>query len=243
MNHEQNCALAAGLVDTMASMLRGADLSTPVPTCPGWDLGRLVVHLGGIHRWAAQLVEARPQERMAPVKGERGDDIVAWFAAGSALMAGMASAPADAPMWAWGTDQRVRFWSRRMVHETAIHLADAALALGRAPEIDAAIAVDGIDEFLENLPSATFSATVANIRGSDSIHLHGTDTDHAEWMIQLTDDGFRWDHSHGKGTVAVRGTALDLYLLVWGRCELDTGSFECFGDTGVMRFWLDNAKI
>jgi len=241
--HQQHCAVAATLIDQMAGMLRGVDLSTPVPTCPGWDLQRLVVHLGGIHRWAAQLVEARAPERAAPVKSDRGDDLVEWLAAGALPVAAMAAAPGDDAMWSWGADQHVRFWSRRMVHETAVHFADAAMAVGEPLHLDAALAIDGIDELLENLPYATFSESVRNLRGADSIHLHGTDTDHAEWMIQLHDAGFSWEHAHGKGSVAVRGTAIDLYLLLWGRRSLQSGAFETFGDESVMRFWLEHARV
>jgi hypothetical protein len=45
-----------------------------------------------------------------------------------------------------------RCWSRRMVHETALHRVDAELALGVEPRIHLAVAVDGVGEFLENLP-------------------------------------------------------------------------------------------
>ena len=243
MDHQKNCAIAASLIDRMAGLLRGADLSTPVPTCPGWDLGRLVTHVGGIHRWAVQLVESLAQERLAPAKSERGEDLVAWLAAGALPVAGLVSAnPADR-MWAWGKDQTVGFWSRRLVHETAVHYADAAIALGVEPQIEAPIAIDGIDENLENLPFAAWSPTVANLRGTDSIHLHGTDTEGAEWMIQLNDGGFTFDHAHGKGSVAVRGSAADLYLLLQGRRTLDSGRFELFGDSAVIEFWLANAKF
>jgi uncharacterized protein (TIGR03083 family) len=243
MNHRENCALAASLVTRTADLLRGADLATPVPTCPGWDLGRLVVHLGGVHRWATQMVASLAQERQTPVKADRGPDLVAWLASGADLVAGMAAADPDAPMWAWGKDQHVRFWSRRMVHETAVHYADAAIALGAAAHLEAAVAIDGIDELLENLPYAAFSPNVANLKGEGSIHLHGTDADHAEWMISLSDDGYTVDHSHGKGSVAVRGPVADLYLLMSNRRALHDPMFEIFGDESVVSTWLANATL
>jgi uncharacterized protein (TIGR03083 family) len=228
------------LINRTADLLRSADLSTPVPTCPAWDLSRLVTHLGGIHRWAVQLIESRAQERVAPVKGERGDDLVAWLAAGAPPVAGLASQNPDDRMWAWGKEQTVGFWSRRLVHETAIHYADAAIALGVTPQIEAEIAADGIDENLDNLPFAVWSPGIANLKGSDSIHLHG-DTDGAEWMIQLTPTGFTWEHAHGKGTVAVRGATADLYLLLQRRATLEGGRFEIFGERAVIDHWLENS--
>jgi len=243
-DHQQNCAIAATLIDRMAGLLRDADLSTPVPTCPGWDLSRLVIHLGGLPRWAVQLVTTRAQERVAPTKAERGDDLVAWLAAGALPVAGLVSENPSDRMWAWGKEQNVGFWSRRLVHETAVHYADAAFALGVEPQIEAPIAIDGIDENLENLPfAAGWSPTIANLRGTDSIHLHGTDVEDAEWMIQLNDSGYTVDHAHGKGSVAVRGAVVDLYLLLQGRRSLDSGRFELFGDRAVIDFWLANAKF
>jgi len=246
-NHQQNCALAATLIDRMAGMLRGADLSTPVPTCPGWDLSRLVTHLGGIHRWAVQLVESRAQERVAPAKGERGPDLVEWLAAGAIPVAGLAAAPAADRMWAWGKEQSVGFWSRRLVHETAIHYADAAIAVGAPVEIESDIAADGVDELLDNLPFATWNEKIAQLRGSGSLHFHGN-SDGAEWMIELNDSGYSWHHGHAKGSVAVRGTTVDLYLLLYRRLGLgDAGAegarFEVFGEREVVEHWLECAGV
>ena len=42
--------------------------------------------------------------------------------------------------------------------------------------------------------------------------------------------------------MAVRGTAVDLYLLLQGRGSLDSGRFEVFGDRAVIDFWLANAS-
>jgi hypothetical protein len=64
-------------------------------------------------------------------------------AAGAArLAATVQQAGPDARVWTWADDQTAGFWLRRMVHETVIHRADAALALRRATEI----ASDGITE-------------------------------------------------------------------------------------------------
>ena len=147
-------------------------------------------------------------------------------------------------MWAWGADQHARFWARRMLHETTIHHADALLALGREPAIEAAQAVDGVGEFLENLPHAAyFAPNVKELKGSgESLHFHCTDTE-GEWLIRLQPDGFSWEHGHGKGSVAVRGSASDLLLLVYGRLEPDPERFQVFGEEGVLARWLEHAHI
>ena len=53
------------------------------------------------------------------------------------------------PVWTFTGSRPASFWARRMAHETAVHRADAEITVGRQPEIDADIAVDGIDEWLE----------------------------------------------------------------------------------------------
>ena len=232
----------------MADLVRTAELTTPVPSCPGWDVGRLAVHVGAIHRWAAAMVAVQSpvwldRREVDDANDGRADDLAGWLAAGAALVAGMSSADPDAPMWAWGADQHVRFWPRRMLHETTVHMADVALALGVEPPIDAAVAADGIDEFLDNLPKAVrFAPKVSELRGEGSLHLHGTDGD-AEWMIEFTREGFGWRHAHGKASVAVRGRSAELLLLMYGRRRADDECFAVFGDRAVLAKWVANSAI
>lgn len=43
----------------LGELIRAADQSTPVPTCPGWTLEQLFRHVGRGDRWAAQIVRDR----------------------------------------------------------------------------------------------------------------------------------------------------------------------------------------
>jgi uncharacterized protein (TIGR03083 family) len=36
-----------------------ADAQVALPSCPGWNVGQLLRHLGGVQRWAAELVRTR----------------------------------------------------------------------------------------------------------------------------------------------------------------------------------------
>jgi hypothetical protein len=75
-------------------------------------------------------------------------------------------------------------------------------------------------------------------RVGDSLHLHATDAP-GEWTITLTEDGYSWSGGHTKATVAVRGAAADLYLLLWNRRPpADAERFEIFGDAALMDAWL-----
>src|SRR5439155_11719350 len=124
------------------------------------------------------------------------------------------AADPDAPMWAWGADQHVRFWSRRMLHETTIHRADAEFAVARDPRVDIEVAVDGVEELLENLRGAAyFRPNVAELRGDgQTLHFGCTDT-HVDWAVTLSPEGFTWRRGDGAADVSVRGDAADLLLL------------------------------
>ena len=158
-------------------------------------------------------------------------------------MTALRAASPDQPTWAWGADQHACFWQRRLLHETVIHRADADLALGREPTIDANVAIDGVDEFLDNLPHATFSRVVKDLKGEgESLHLHCTDVD-GEWLIKLNPTGFTWEHGHAKGDVAVRGAASDLLLLLYGRRKPQSEHFQIFGDAALLNRWLACSSI
>ena len=248
--HAWYCDAVAVEIARFADAVKAVDPTIQVPTCPGWTVAQLVKHTGGIHRWAERMVRERAPERLDPRQLDLGmpadkADYPDWLAAGAGpLVATLRSAAPDAPMWAWGADKHARFWSRRMLHETTVHRADAELALGREPTIDAAVAVDGIDEFLDNLPHAAyFAPNVTELRGNgESIHLHCTDTE-AEWMVTLGREGFSWEHRHAKAAVAVRGAAADLLLLMYGRRRPDSDRFEQVGDQAVLARWLEKSAI
>ena len=250
MDHAAFCSATASEIARYADLIDGADLALPVPTCPGWDLLALTKHVGMVHRWATQMMRDRATERLDFRQVDRNlpadaSGYADWVRAGGEALLTQLQAPPDSPVWTWGPGKSVGWWARRVAHETLVHRADAALAQDREPTVAPALAVDGIDEFLENLPAAgaSFAPNVAELTGQgESLHLHATDAD-GEWMITLTDDGFRWSHGHGKGDVAARGRAADLLLLVYGRLAVDDERFERFGDTTLLDRWLHLSAI
>ena len=244
--HEAYCAAVEVEISRFAEVVDGADPATPVPTCPEWTLAALTRHTGVIHRWVEHTVRNRVRERVAPrdiPAGLPGDEpgYPAWLAAGAGpLVRALRDADPATEVWTWGPGGTVGWWSRRMLHETTVHRADAELALGRAPQVDAATALDGIDEFLGNLPSyATAAKRMGDTgAGGETVHLHATDSD-GEWMIALRADGFGWERGHGKGTVAVKGTSGDLLLLTYGRLRPTDERFTVFGDDRLLAHWLE----
>ncbi|WP_030264211.1 maleylpyruvate isomerase family mycothiol-dependent enzyme [Streptomyces sp. NRRL B-24484] len=251
-----------------AAVVEGADFATPVPSCPGWTLADLVRHAGSVHRWFAVLLHGRiqepPRSRDVDLQLPAGGDAWAEWLTGSAAVAAdafRATGP-DTPMWAWGADQHARFWARRMLFETLLHRVDAELALGVRPEIDRALAVDGVDEFLTNLPFAgLFAPKVADLRADGrTIRFRPTDGD-GDWLVRLRPDGFGLDPANdGSGApgsaapgsaddgsvtadATVHGTAADLLLLVYGRLTLDADTLAHEGDADLLAHWFANSAF
>ncbi|MFG2500705.1 maleylpyruvate isomerase family mycothiol-dependent enzyme [Streptomyces sp. NPDC048441] len=249
-------AQVAAETTRFVAALRDADLTTPVPGCPGWTLADLVKHTGSVQRWFSTLLRAGiqepPQSRTVDLRlPDRQDEYPDWLAESATVAAGAFAVTEPAlPMWAWGADQHARFWARRMLFETLLHRADAELALGLGPAIDRAVAVDGIDEFLVNLPYAAFFAPkVANLRAPDrTVRFRATDGD-GDWLIRLRPDGFGLAATADAQAQAhtadatVRGSARDLLLLVYGRLNHDSTALSHEGDDDLLTHWFANSAF
>ncbi|MBV8950735.1 MAG: maleylpyruvate isomerase family mycothiol-dependent enzyme [Actinobacteria bacterium] len=234
----------------LADALRAGEVSAPVPSCPGWTIGRLVKHTGTTHRWADAIVERRSTE---PVDAKTLDlglsadaqadarQLADWFERGAAhLTVTLAAVEPDVAVWSWAGRHHASFWSRRMAQETAVHRWDGEAARGEARAIAADLAVDGIDERFDNLPATMQRSGVAMTGEGETVHLHCTDRD-GEWLVRLEADGPQVTHEHAKGDVAARGPASDVLLLVYGRVPPDR--LEVFGDVKLLRRFQELAKL
>lgn len=194
----------------------------------------LVGHLGGVHRWVIQTVGAKSFTGPPPSPDE-GTDVLSWFNEGADTLVSTLSA-LDPHEECWNFtrgEQTMAFWIRRQSHETSVHRWDAEHALGSPTPLEADLAVDGIDEFLELLAPRT------KPRGTgESIHLHATDAD-GEWLVRLTPEALEVERGHAKGDAAVKGTASDLLLWAWGRVPTDSPSLEIHGDPAVAARWQE----
>lgn len=211
-----------------------ANRKVEVPSCPGWDVEQLTNHLGRVHRWVTAMVRSRSAERLDfPARPDAVD--AEWLAEGVAeLTAALEEAGSDVAMFTFpnggGTS---RFWFRRQAEETAVHRWDAEHAVdpATARPIDTEVALVGVDELLDVL----FAGRPIELDGT--VHLHATDSPHGEWIIRLDDDRtLLVGHGHEKGDVAVRGTASDLLLWLWGR-PIPAERLEVFGDEAVLDQW------
>ena len=222
------------------------DVDAGVPGCPEWRVGDLLAHVGSVHRWVRHLVAVRATRRISPrdMDFARGPVGAPWLAEGVAdLLATFAAHDEHEPMWAWGADQHVGFWARRMLHETLVHRLDLDAATGVAAEVDASIAADAIDEFLVNLgPAAAFSPTVANLVGEDEVIAFVTEGG-PTWLVGLTPRGFAVIEESSRIDAALRGSPLDVLLTLYRRRTLEGSSCALEGRRDLLERWWDNSAL
>lgn len=234
MEHRQHLAQLELDGRRMAD-LAGGDLTAPVPTCPDWTLADLIEHTGFVHRWQTAVVRDEPHDfpdpatwRHGPSDGQSPGD---WLRAGVDDAAGaMAAADPTEPRWTWAGPGTVAWYSRRIAQETLVHRVDAELAAGvDVLPVDPLVAVDGVDEVCDVFYPAAAGRPIGGT--GETLHLHATDAD-GEWLLTMQPDHVDVARGHAKGDAAVRGAALDLLLLVWGRAPL--GEVEIFGDEALV---------
>jgi uncharacterized protein (TIGR03083 family) len=227
-----------------------ADASEPgvsIPTCPGWTMRDLLLHLGGVHRWAAahvadarrQVIDvAQPFDIVETLPAD--DELVRWFVDGhAALVATLESAPADVECFAFlPAPSPLAFWARRQAHETAIHRADAESPSGHMTPYPVEFAIDGIDELL--LGFASRPRREEPTETPRTVQLTATDAD-AQWSLSIAPPKITVDGARARADCRVRASASDLYLLLWNR--LDVHDLEATGDTTVVDLWRSTMRV
>jgi uncharacterized protein (TIGR03083 family) len=246
--------LAEGLrvqTGAFADAVDGADPDTCVPTCPQWLLRDLVAHIGQADRWAAGLVRTRAA---APIPDPRDADPGApqewsgWLRDGAAELVGaVQNADAETMVWTFMGPRPAVFWLRRMLHDTSVHHADAALTVGTPFEITPDLAADAISEGLEMLsaPGAqTLKPALAELNGQgQTLQLRPEDRSRAGWLITRTPGGVTWDRSTADGDVVVTGAVADLLLVFTRRLPADDHRVKITGDRPLLDHWLTNTAF
>ncbi|PPK70376.1 maleylpyruvate isomerase family mycothiol-dependent enzyme [Actinokineospora auranticolor] len=145
----------------LTATIADADLTTPVPSCPGWTLNHLLRHIGHGHRWAAEIIDTRattppPDTALRDLThhtNETPDSLTPWLQEGATLLSTALTTTPTAQIWTplvpiSSPADALFFYARRFTHETLIHRADATLALGKhftaAPEVTQ----DALEEWL-----------------------------------------------------------------------------------------------
>ena len=199
-----------------------------VPTCPAWNVTKLVLHQGMVHRWAAANLRGERDHDTAAsqAEGKAAASLLDWYTQGLAsLVDTVRATPEDARAMVFLRDAPPprRFWARRQAHETTIHSVDAIAArLGRWPTaadvaIDPLLAADGIDELLMGFIT----------RGKGRLHA----AEPYRLLVRTDDTGHAWTLRLGDGPilttpgaierpeVVFSGTAVELYVSLWNRAD------------------------
>lgn len=237
-----------------AELFRDVDESGPVPTCPGWTLNQLMRHVGRGDRWAAQIVHDRLDEFLDPrtVAGGKPPpdpaDAISWLHGGAQrLVDAVELSGLETPVWTFLGPRPANWWVRRRLHETAVHRADAAIAVDEKFALQADVAADGITEWLERVViQFDGEAAPLPLEDGDTVHLHATDPglgEAGEWTVGVDGKRIRWSHEHGKGSVALRGRATELLLAMLRRLSVADTGIQLFGDDGVWQNWLDRTPL
>jgi uncharacterized protein (TIGR03083 family) len=201
------------------------DPMAEVPSCPGWNVDELLRHTSVTHRWSERILRERLMKR-PELEHPPGHDSLSWYEAGlAALLETMRAIDPTTSVWTFGPDRTATFWFRRQAHETAVHRVDAEQATGVVHPFDPAFAADGIAESLETMVPRMMR--ISPVPAGGTLHLHTTDAE-GEWLLHFGEGQVEVEVGHAKGDAAVRGTAHDLYLWMWGRD--DGAGLERFGD-------------
>jgi uncharacterized protein (TIGR03083 family) len=230
-----------------------AGIHAPVPSCPGWEVRDLLAHIGFVHRWAARYVaEAltemveEPDEAAVLSAALPDDLLVPWVADGHAgLVDVLSSAPPDVQCWTFlPAPSPLAFWARRQAHETAVHRVDAELAAGaRATSFDPAFAVDGTDEVLLGFFARPRRRALDVSPGT--IGIEATDAASA-WTVRVAPEGIETTKGVGESDLSVRGTASDLYLLLWNRLQPDGDAperLDLIGRRDLLASWSGQCHV
>ena len=233
-------------------LIRSADPSTPVPTCPDWTLRQLFRHVGRGNRWAAQIIADRRRDPLDPHdvrEGKPPDDpevAIDWLNNGAQLIIDAVDRIGpETRVWTFLGARPCGWWIRRRLHEVTVHSADAALALGLDYALPPELAADAISEWIELMAVQAKPQSPPLERGR-TLHLHATDDGlgpTGEWTIVSDEEGIGWSHDHGKGDAAVRGPANDLLLAIVRRRTAAEAGVEIFGDTAVWDGWLEHTPF
>lgn len=229
------------LVDDRSAALRSAaaaasSLEARVPGCPDWTLTDLIRHLGAVQRFWA-VVTGLADTSAPPTDEQRGDldprgDLLEWSTESTALLVGaLRAAGPDSPAWAWwagsGTPLTAAAVARHQVQEAAVHAYDAQEAAGEPSPLPAAVAVDGVAEFLSvgmaslgKWPHRPARVAFTAIEGPS-------------WVVDLSPAGVQLDPAAGGEPVTtVHGSASDLVLALYKRIPADAVRVD--GDRSVL---------
>jgi uncharacterized protein (TIGR03083 family) len=223
--------------DDFLAAVPGADADARVPACGDWTVRELVEHLAQVHHWAA----GNARGVKGPGLGGGPFDLAPHYAAQAAtLREAFAEIDPDSTGRVLAHPRPmgpgpVRFWHRRQVHETLVHLHDLLAAragagsvglVGARPEVWA----DTLDEVVTVLqPRQVGLGRMAPLR--HPVALVATDVDGTPtWVLGAPGERAEEEAIHA----VVSGPAEGLALMLWRRLTPAEAGLVVAGDRAVL---------
>ena len=138
----------------LAEAARSVAMDTPVPTCPGWTVLDLLQHTESVYLHKSETIRGDYRTESAPrIHPPRDGDLASFEASLDELIDVFEAADLSVPSstWCQHEQHRAGWWVRRMAQETLIHGADAVIAAAGIPDAEVWLALDGVDELLDEM--------------------------------------------------------------------------------------------
>lgn len=207
--------------ESFARAITPESVEKQVPSCPAWTVRDLVWHLGRVQRFWASIARTGRDEAPAfpePLPGPSdAGQLAAWMRfASHDLLDALGAVDWQQPAWTWWRDDRtVGAIARHQAQEVAVHRWDAQSASGDADRLPAALAIDGVDEFVWLIRQLREPMPVA---------------------LTVVENGYVYSPSDDPPVVNVRAPASDLVLMLYGRIKPPELDIE--GDESVLDAFL-----
>jgi uncharacterized protein (TIGR03083 family) len=130
-----------------------------------------------------------------------------------------------------------QWWIRRLLHETTVHRADAALAVREPYELDPVLAADGIDEWLGRLAERPWQDLP--IESGQQVSFVAIDVD-ASWTMLRRGNDIRVSRisADSLSGVKLEGSAGGLFLALFRRLDAQQAGCRVQGDSSSWTSFL-----
>ncbi|HEX3784704.1 MAG TPA: maleylpyruvate isomerase family mycothiol-dependent enzyme [Pseudonocardiaceae bacterium] len=254
VDHDRLLRRLAIEAEDLAGSIDYDKLEHQVPGCPDLTVGEAARHVGSDSRMLLYWLREGRRPRDWQREPASNQSLADYLRTGIApLLTELAEHDPGEPAPGWFPDDRsYGFWQRRMAHEVSVHRVDVQRGIGMPvediPEVPEDIALDGIDEVL----TVWFQYRLTTLRVSGTKDKDVTiRTGGREWLARTgpgveANQVFRlwrtpWEtgwHPGDEEGAEVSGSAMEVYLWLWGRRGVTQipreGDFDAIGQLWVL---------